>query len=84
MKGRRSYQIWKRFKESLSPLERKTDFWLFQMPPDYKYNEENLDTIGNFLDRTSLGNKAVVEFRNASWWREINEIEGIGLDFLFS
>jgi uncharacterized protein YecE (DUF72 family) len=53
MKGR-SYQLWERFKGSLSALEKKIDFWLFQMPPDYKYNEENLQIIGNFLDRTSL------------------------------
>jgi uncharacterized protein YecE (DUF72 family) len=81
MKGRKSYQLWERFKGSLSPLEKKIDFWLFQMPPDYKYNEENLHTIGNFLDRTSLRNKAVVEFRNPTWWREINEIERIGVVF---
>lgn len=80
MKGR-SYHLWERFKESLSPLERKIDFWLFQMPPDYMCNEENLATIGNFLDRIGLGNKAVVEFRNSTWWRKINEIERIGVVF---
>jgi uncharacterized protein YecE (DUF72 family) len=80
MKGR-SYELWERFKESLSCLERKIDFWLFQMPPDYKYNEQNLQTVANFLDSTGLRNKAVVEFRNASWWKEISEIERIGVVF---
>lgn len=80
MKGR-SYELWERFKESLSRLERKIDFWLFQMPPDYKYNEQNLQTVGSFLDSTGLRNKAVVEFRDASWWKEISEIEKLGVIF---
>jgi uncharacterized protein YecE (DUF72 family) len=80
MKGR-SYELWQRFKRSLSPLERKIDFWLFQMPPHYKYNEENLDAIENFLERTKLKNKAVVEFRDSSWWKEIKQIESVGVVF---
>jgi uncharacterized protein YecE (DUF72 family) len=51
------------------------------MPPDYKYNKENLQTIANFLASTSLRNKAVVEFRNASWWRKIDEVKKIGIIF---
>ena len=66
MKGR-SNELWRRFKRSLSPLERKIDFWLFQRPPDYKCNQENLNAIRNFLERTNLKNNAVVEFRDSSW-----------------
>jgi uncharacterized protein YecE (DUF72 family) len=80
MKGR-SNELWRRFKRSLSPLERKIDFWLFQRPPDYKCNQENLNAIRNFLERTNLKNNAVVEFRDSSWWRKIKQIESIGVVF---
>ena len=81
MKNKRSHELWQHFKQSLLGLESKIDFWLFQMPPDYKYNEENLESIGSFLATTRLGNKAVVEFRDASWWRQINKVEGMGVVF---
>ena len=80
MKGK-SYQLWERFRNSLSTIEKNIDFWLFQMPPDYKYDKENLETIANFLARTSLRNKAVVEFRNASWWTKISEVKKLGIIF---
>ena len=80
MKGK-SYQLWESFKSTLSPIEKNIDFWLFQMPPDYKYSKENLQTIKNFLARTSLRNKAVVEFRNASWWTHAGEVRKLGITF---
>jgi uncharacterized protein YecE (DUF72 family) len=80
MKGK-SYQLWQRFKSTFSLIEKNIDFWLFQMPPDYKYNKENLQTIRNFLARTSLRNKAVIEFRNASWWTHSGEVKKLNIIF---
>lgn len=53
------------------------------MPSVFKYNDENLDRITNFVNKTSLGNTAVMEFRDPSWWskRAITEIENIGVAF---
>ena len=80
MKGR-SYELWERFRSLLSPLENNIDFWLFQLPPDYKYSKDNLQIIQNFIDRTSLRNRAVIEFRNKSWWSQLNEVKNIGVIF---
>jgi uncharacterized protein YecE (DUF72 family) len=51
------------------------------MPSDYKYNEKNLETIRTFFEKTRLGNKAVVEFRDTSWWNAIKQIENMGIVF---
>jgi len=80
MKGR-SYELWERFRSLLSPLENNIDFWLFQLPPDYKYNKENLQTIQNFIHSTDLRDKAVIEFRNRSWWKQINDVKNMGVIF---
>ena len=53
------------------------------MPSVFKCNEENLDRITNFVNKASLGNTAVMEFRDPSWWgkRAITKIENIGVAF---
>lgn len=80
LKGR-SYELWKKFRSLLSPLDNNIDFWLFQLPPDFKYNKENLQTIQTFMQGTDLRNKAVIEFRNKSWWKQINDVEKMGVIF---
>jgi uncharacterized protein YecE (DUF72 family) len=80
LKGR-SYELWQRFRSLLSPLENRIDFWLFQLPPDYKFNNKNLQTIQCFIHRTQLSNKAVTEFRDRSWWSQINDVEKTGVTF---
>jgi uncharacterized protein YecE (DUF72 family) len=46
LKGK-SLELWKKFRNSLRSLENKgiIDFWLFQMPLTYKYNQENLRRV---------------------------------------
>lgn len=80
LKGR-SHELWQRFRSLLSPIESKIDFWLFQLPPDYKFNDENLETIQYFIHGTQLASKAVVEFRDRSWWSKINDVEKMGVIF---
>ncbi len=48
-------------------LEEKLACILFQLPPSYRYTEENLGRILSSLDK---GFKNVVEFRHGSWWNE--------------
>lgn len=48
--------------------------------------EENLQIVRTFFDKTSLinnssGIKAVIEFRDPSWWTIIDRIEEIGIVF---
>ena len=81
LKGERALQLWNNFSKTLYRINDKIDFWLFQMPSDYKYNEKNLETIRTFFEKTRLGNKAVVEFRDTSWWNAIKQIENMGIVF---
>ena len=42
---------------------------------------ENLQTLNKFFDDTELENKAVIEFRDPSWWKVTGRIENIGIVF---
>ena len=77
----RSLELWNRFRQPLESLEKKIDFWLFQMPSNYKYKQENLEAIRAFFEKTNLRNKAVIEFRDTSWWKAVKEIANIGIVF---
>jgi uncharacterized protein YecE (DUF72 family) len=81
LKKDRSFELWERFRRSFEPLEDKIDFWLFQMPPSYIYKQENLRATKDFFGGINLGNKAVVEFRDPSWWKIIKQIAHIGVVF---
>jgi uncharacterized protein YecE (DUF72 family) len=48
-------------------LEDKLGCILFQLPPSFKYNEENLN---NILESVPHLPSSVIEFRNPSWWNE--------------
>ena len=50
------------------------------MLPSFNYSLENLKTLSNFSE-INLGNKAVIEFRDPSWWKAIDKIEDIGIVF---
>ena len=77
----RSLELWNRFRQPLESLEKRIDFWLFQMPSNYKYKQENLEAIRAFFEKTNLRNKAVIEFRDTSWWKAAKEIANIGIVF---
>jgi uncharacterized protein YecE (DUF72 family) len=73
--------LWTKFSKTLEKVNRKIEFWLFKMPPSFKYNSENLYTVSSFFSNTQLKNNAVIEFRDPSWWKVIDEIENIGIVF---
>ncbi len=61
-------------------LSDKVAYFLFQFPPSFHYNEENLERlIGNIPHR--LNN--VIEFRHASWWNAevVEAFKGANLTF---
>jgi len=52
------------------------------MPSNYKYNIENVEAIKALFEKMKLrSNKVVIEFRDRSWWKEIDQIEKIGIVF---
>jgi uncharacterized protein YecE (DUF72 family) len=81
LKGNKSINLWKRFKKSLEPIEERVTFWLFQMPSTFKHNQENTERLRIFKNKADLNNKAVIEFRDPSWWSKssIEELEKIKL-----
>jgi uncharacterized protein YecE (DUF72 family) len=48
-------------------LQEKLGTVLFQLHPRFAYSEENLDLLLQHVDQTYAN---VIEFRDASWWRE--------------
>jgi uncharacterized protein YecE (DUF72 family) len=63
-------ELFNKFRNNLKEIEDKISFWLFQMPPTFIYEEKNLQRILNFFKKVKLENKAVIEFRDPSWWNE--------------
>lgn len=57
---------WRKFEELMSPLD--PVFYLFQLPPNFKYNEENLRRVKAFEE--AVGERMAVEFRDPEWYRK--------------
>jgi uncharacterized protein YecE (DUF72 family) len=49
LKKPRSIQLWDEFLKNFEPLENKIDFWLFQMPANFKFKPENLERVKSFF-----------------------------------
>jgi uncharacterized protein YecE (DUF72 family) len=83
LKGEKPIQLWKKFRQPLKSIDKRIIFWLFQMPSSFKYKVENVNRIRNFENIAKLGTRAVIEFRDSSWWSKqaIKEIESIGVAF---
>ncbi|WP_299227950.1 DUF72 domain-containing protein [Sulfurihydrogenibium sp.] len=48
-------------------LEEKLGVFLFQLPPSFKYSEDNLEKILSQIDKRY---KNAIEFRHKSWWNQ--------------
>lgn len=89
LKQPRSIELWVRFLDIFEPIENRIDFWLFQMPANFKFKPENLERVKSFfnseniIQRIVTRKKAVIEFRDSSWWDEsaLKEIEKTGIAF---
>ena len=85
----RSIELWDQFWKIFEPLENKIDFWLFQMPASFKFKPENLERVRSFFNSDRImrqivtPKKAVIEFRDPSWWNKsaLKEIEGASIAF---
>ena len=89
LKQPRSTELWDNFLKIFEPIEDKIDFWLFQMPANFKFNTENLERVKSFfrseniIRRIVISKKAVIEFRDPAWWDKLplQEIEKTGVAF---
>lgn len=77
----KALKLWSTFKEPFKPIEDRIAFWLFQMPSNFTPNERNITRLTHFFTNLSLGKRAVVEFRDQSWWRRKHDLEVCGVSF---
>jgi uncharacterized protein YecE (DUF72 family) len=85
----RSIQLWDQFLKLFEALENKIEFWLFQMPANFKFSPENVNRVRSFFNNESTQQKiaarkkAVIEFRDSSWWNDLalEEIEKEDISF---
>ena len=81
MLSEKAFSLWMKFRERFRAIEDKITFWLFQLPPYFKYNRRNEIIVRRFFDELNLGCKAVVEFRDPRWWAHRDAIMDIGIIF---
>lgn len=79
--GDLAVRLWPKFVKPLQPLEERIAFWLFQMPPNFRATEANMEKLREFFKKVRLQPKAVVEFRHESWWGKIEQVESMELVF---
>ncbi|ARM75621.1 DUF72 domain-containing protein [Acidianus manzaensis] len=58
-------EIWNKFESIVKDLN--PDFYLFQMPPSFKFNDDNLDKVKKF--EKIVGEKMAIEFRDPKWYQ---------------
>ena len=89
LKQPRWIELWERFLKIFEPIENMVDFWLFQMPANFKFRPDNLERVRSFfnceniIQRIVTRKKAVIEFRDSSWWDQLSlkEVERTGIVF---
>ncbi|MDP2925940.1 MAG: DUF72 domain-containing protein [Nanoarchaeota archaeon] len=58
------------FYKLASLLKEKLACILFQLPPSFNFNINNLNKLKKFLESLDLKIENVIEFRHASWWNK--------------
>ena len=70
VKRLKDFSTWQKFEELMTPLN--PDFYLFQLPPNFKFSEENLERVKRFEE--VVGEKMAVEFRDREWYERVNDL----------
>jgi uncharacterized protein YecE (DUF72 family) len=75
---------WAKFRRLFEPMNNLIDFYLFQMPPNFAYTEENLSRVETFVMRSGLGQRAALEFRHPSWFSDdaVEALRRLGVTFV--
>ena len=70
VKRLKDFSTWQKFEELMSPLN--PDFYLFQLPPNFKFSEESLERVKRFEE--VVGERMAVEFRDREWYERVNDL----------
>ena len=75
----KAFTTWKKFEKIFEPLDKYIDFFLFQLPPILTPN--SAQRIAKFYEKTKLGKRFALEWRNIRWFSEewIEWSENLGL-----
>ncbi len=78
----KALETWRKFNKLFDPLNKRIDFYLFQMPPSFAATGPNLTRVYRFIKQAELGNRLAIEFRHDSWFKrdiaeEIANLEAI-------
>lgn len=65
-----SLKTWNKFKNLFNSMESYIDFYLFQMPPSFIMNDENIKRLKFYTKESGLESKFAIEFRDESWFNE--------------
>jgi len=65
-----SLLTWAKFKRLFDPMDDLVDFYLFQLPPNFKKTEKSVRRLRLYAEETGLGPRLAVEFRDGSWFNE--------------
>ena len=70
----KSYRVWGKFRSLFSPMENKIDYYLFQMPPNFKEFERVLEFVKKYGKE-----KFAFEFRNKYMYSKeiLKKLKGI-------
>ncbi|MCD6508941.1 MAG: DUF72 domain-containing protein [Thermoprotei archaeon] len=78
----RALGLWDRFHRLFQPLEEYIDFFLLQLPPRFKPDDEHLRRLERFVEHVNLGYTLAVEWRDPTWFKE--EWIGLGRELRFT
>jgi len=66
----KALETWGRFVKVFDVMDQLIDYYLLQLPPDYKYGEEHLKRLTSFISSTGQADRIAVEFRDPAWFRD--------------
>lgn len=83
----KAYGTWEKFRNLFSQMDKFIDFFLFQLPPNYKCSSDQLARIEKFHRETELGARMALEFRHGSCfthevvkWATENDLTLVSID----
>jgi uncharacterized protein YecE (DUF72 family) len=66
----RALELWDKFNSLFKPMDSLVDFYLLQLPPNFKSTQGNRTRLSDFARSTGLKWRLAVEFRDRSWVNE--------------
>ncbi|MEM4312407.1 MAG: DUF72 domain-containing protein [Nitrososphaerales archaeon] len=77
----KAFELWERFSSIFEPIKDKISFWLFQLSSNFKYSDKNLEALKEFIAKTSIKEKFVIEFRESKWWEHVDDVKKLNIIF---